>query len=325
MKRRLYPGCPPRSIWLLIGWDLAHARHWIRRGARYSLPTRRRPNRQGPRSRCFPASRYAAAPGHTPTCPSSFSHCYSPLGSRLGAKRCGSEGAPGNSLDPHVRRDCSAKRVPCRRQSGLDLGRSVALGGESAVPSDNSGRSGTGTDMSGALRTDDLDLDAVRTPGDLADLLCQVRTRADEPSLRDLETRTRSGSTFVSKTVAGEVFGGTRFPRMAVMVALLDACGVQEGDLPPWRQVWRRLAKTRREAAQTTPEAKRRIDDEMELRRLQEQISELTADNERLPPAAGEVGDLLSPDSGRGRAEDYRLPRNARRQHTVLRHRRRSQ
>ena len=141
--------------------------------------------------------------------------------------------------------------------------------------------------MDGALHTDDLDLDAVRTLDDLVDLLCQVRIRADEPSLRDLEARTRSGPTFVSKTVAGEILGGTRFPKMAVMVAFLQACGVPDGDLQPWRQAWERLAtgqgpKARREAAQTTPEAKQRTDDEIEIRRLQEQISQLTADNERL-------------------------------------------
>jgi gamma-glutamylcyclotransferase (GGCT)/AIG2-like uncharacterized protein YtfP len=141
--------------------------------------------------------------------------------------------------------------------------------------------------MDGALQTDDLDLDAVQTLDDLADLLCQVRTRAGEPSLRDLEARTRSEPTFVSKTVAGEILGGTRFPKMAVLVALLQACGVPGGDLQPWRQAWERLAtsqrpKARREAVQTTPEAKQRTDDGIETSRLQEQVSQLTADNERL-------------------------------------------
>lgn len=146
--------------------------------------------------------------------------------------------------------------------------------------------------MGGVLRTDDLDLDAVRTLDDLVDLLCHVRTLAGEPSFRNLETRTKSTPTFVSKTVVGEILGGKRFPKMDVMEALLQACGVPEDDLQPWRQAWRRLApsygpKARREAAQTTPEAKQRANDDIEIRRLQEQVNQLTADNEILRQLLG--------------------------------------
>jgi len=141
--------------------------------------------------------------------------------------------------------------------------------------------------MYGALRMDDLDLGAVRTLDDLADLLRKVRRRAGQPSLRDLEARTRRGPSFVSKTVAGEVLHGARFPRMAVMVALLQACGVRDGDLEPWRQAWERLDTgqgpiAQHEATRTPSEAKPRTDVAIENSRLQEQVSQLTAENERL-------------------------------------------
>jgi hypothetical protein len=164
--------------------------------------------------------------------------------------------------------------------------------------------------MAGAPHTGDLDLDAVRTLNDLAELLCQVWIRAGKPSLRDLAARTGGESTFVSKTVAGEVLSGKRFPKMDVMDALLQAYGLPEGDLPPWREAWGRVAtsrepKARREAAQTTPEAKQHTDDEIEIGRLQEQVSQLTADNERLrqllvnsatsSPQTLAVGELRAP------------------------------
>ena len=58
--------------------------------------------------------------------------------------------------------------------------------------------------MDDALHTDGLDPAAVHTLDHLARLLQMVRLRANQPSLRKLEdwTRTRQGSTFLSRTVA---------------------------------------------------------------------------------------------------------------------------
>ncbi len=77
--------------------------------------------------------------------------------------------------------------------------------------------------MDDAPHTEDLDLAAVRTLAGLADLLSQVRLRADNPSLRTLAARTRHGSTYLSKTVAGEMLTGARLPKKATMVAFLQA------------------------------------------------------------------------------------------------------
>ena len=62
------------------------------------------------------------------------------------------------------------------------------------------------------LYTGDLDLDAVRTREGLAALLQTVYLRADKPSLRTLEARTRKGPTFLSKNIAGDICKGARFP-----------------------------------------------------------------------------------------------------------------
>lgn len=90
--------------------------------------------------------------------------------------------------------------------------------------------------------TDDLDLTSVSSRDELAALLRVVYVRADKPSLRDLEVRTRHGETHLSKTVLSEMLRGVRFPRKAVMVTFLRACGVQDDHLEAWRRVWERIA-----------------------------------------------------------------------------------
>jgi hypothetical protein len=88
----------------------------------------------------------------------------------------------------------------------------------------------------------DLDLGAVHTRDDLAGVLRTVHVRADRPSLRQLEAKTRHTASPLSKTVVAEMLRGTRFPRKAVMVAFLRACGVADDDLERWRQTWDRVA-----------------------------------------------------------------------------------
>lgn len=96
--------------------------------------------------------------------------------------------------------------------------------------------------MVDVLYTGDLDLDAVRTREGLAALLQTVYLRADKPSLRTLEARTRKGPTFLSKNIAGDICKGARFPGKAEMVAFLRACGVPDDAIEQWRRAWELVA-----------------------------------------------------------------------------------
>jgi hypothetical protein len=92
------------------------------------------------------------------------------------------------------------------------------------------------------LYTGDLDISSVQTRSQLAAFLRTVHLRADRPSLRTLEMRTRHESTPLSKTVVSEMLKGTRFPRKAVMVSFLRTCGVSEDMMESWRRAWERVA-----------------------------------------------------------------------------------
>ena len=96
--------------------------------------------------------------------------------------------------------------------------------------------------MDDAPYTGDLDLDAVNTRDDLAALLRTVHVRADKPSLRILEARTRHTTSPLSKTAVAEMLRGARFPRKTVMVAFLRACGVKDDGIELWRRAWERVA-----------------------------------------------------------------------------------
>lgn len=106
--------------------------------------------------------------------------------------------------------------------------------------------------MDDALYTGDLDLTAAATPAELAALLRTVHLRADRPSLRALEARTRHEPTPLSKTVVSEVLKGTRFPRKAVMVAFLRACGERDDRIEAWQRAWDRIAASRSESTTHT-------------------------------------------------------------------------
>jgi transcriptional regulator with XRE-family HTH domain len=90
--------------------------------------------------------------------------------------------------------------------------------------------------------TEDLDLASVTIYGELAALLQTVYVRADRPSLRTLEARTRHDETPLSKTAVSEMLRGVRFPRKAVMVTFLRACGVRDDQMASWLYAWDRLA-----------------------------------------------------------------------------------
>ena len=170
--------------------------------------------------------------------------------------------------------------------------------------------------------TDDLDLAAVSGWEELSSLLRTVHLRADKPSLRTLEARSRHSETPLSKTVVSEMLRGTRFPRKAVMLAFLQACGIQGERIEPWLRVWERIAErtsgrhgpgpasagsaqhvgSSSDGAQGVRESSRdalgqltgRADEvspsegalhivgSAETRLLREQVSQLSADNKRL-------------------------------------------
>jgi hypothetical protein len=92
------------------------------------------------------------------------------------------------------------------------------------------------------LRTDDLDLDGVGTREELAALLNTVYLRADRPSLRTLEARSRRGTTPLSRTAVSEMIHGVRVPRRAAMVAFLEACGMKQDGMQGWLLAWERVS-----------------------------------------------------------------------------------
>jgi transcriptional regulator with XRE-family HTH domain len=96
--------------------------------------------------------------------------------------------------------------------------------------------------MPDAPYTGDLDVTVVTTMDELATLLRTVHLRADRPSLRTLEARTRHDLTPLSKTAVSEMLKGTRLPRKAVMVAFLKACGEHDDRIEAWRRAWDRIA-----------------------------------------------------------------------------------
>lgn len=96
--------------------------------------------------------------------------------------------------------------------------------------------------MDDELYTDDLNIVSAQTRSQLAALLRTIHLRADKPSLRTLEARTRHDSTPLSKTAVSEMLKGTRFPRKAVMISFLRTCGVPEDRMELWRRAWERVA-----------------------------------------------------------------------------------
>lgn len=118
--------------------------------------------------------------------------------------------------------------------------------------------------MDDAPYTDDLDLASVTTRGELAALLRTVHLRADRPSLRSLEARTRHDETPLSKTVVSEMLKDIRFPRRAVMISFLRACGVRDDHMAQWLRAWERVAVrknllTQRKNMQTMPTGQARV------------------------------------------------------------------
>jgi transcriptional regulator with XRE-family HTH domain len=97
--------------------------------------------------------------------------------------------------------------------------------------------------MDDAPSTEDLDLASATSQGELAEFLRTVYLRADKPSFRSLEARTRHDSTPLSKTVVSEMLRGVRFPKKAVMLSFLRACGVPDDNVTRWSRAWERIAE----------------------------------------------------------------------------------
>ncbi|MEV6623341.1 hypothetical protein AB0M83_03820 [Amycolatopsis sp. NPDC051106] len=99
----------------------------------------------------------------------------------------------------------------------------------------------------------------------LADLLRQCRVRAGNPSLRDIERLgEKRGHTLPRSTVAG-VLAGRRAPRRDLLLALLAAFGIPDGDWAAWTSAWER-AVTGRPA--DPAEAPRPADEEADIWRF---------------------------------------------------------
>ncbi|WP_344900220.1 hypothetical protein [Actinomadura meridiana] len=80
------------------------------------------------------------------------------------------------------------------------------------------------------------------SPQELARLLAEQQTRADA-SIRELERRAdRAGGPRLPRATCADILAGHRFPKKAVMVAFLRACGVPEDQLPRWERAWERVA-----------------------------------------------------------------------------------
>lgn len=150
--------------------------------------------------------------------------------------------------------------------------------------------------MDDAPYTGDLDLGAVTTRNDLIALLHTVHVRADKPSLRTLEARTRHDATPLSKTAVAEMLRGDRFPRKAMMIAFLRACGIPDESMEPWQRAWERVVSgeeglARSEATQAVPtQSPTPISaptDPAEMNKLREQVNRLTEANERLRSQLG--------------------------------------
>jgi len=142
---------------------------------------------------------------------------------------------------------------------------------------DKSGHLRTGNpEVDEAPYTEDLDLARVTTQEELAALLQTVYLRADRPSLRTLEARTRHDETPLSKTAVSEMLRGVRFPRKAVMATFLRACRVRDDQMALWLYAWDRLAVREHGPAQ----------------RAIVQLTSRTATSERSARPPGEDADL---------------------------------
>jgi hypothetical protein len=99
---------------------------------------------------------------------------------------------------------------------------------------------------------DDLDPAQADSLDELAECLRQLRLRADTPSFRLLEERTKHANEFLPGTriervalrrsTLSEVLQGQTFPKKAFLLTFVEACGVDLKADRRWEQAWDRLA-----------------------------------------------------------------------------------
>ncbi|GGT21973.1 hypothetical protein ACFFV7_48425 [Nonomuraea spiralis] len=79
----------------------------------------------------------------------------------------------------------------------------------------------------------------------LVRLLAEQFARADV-SLRELQARAdRAGGPRLPRATCADMLAGRRFPKKAVMVTFLRACGVPEHRVPEWERAWERVRLAR--------------------------------------------------------------------------------
>jgi hypothetical protein len=78
--------------------------------------------------------------------------------------------------------------------------------------------------MTDALCTDDLDLSAVRVRGEILAIMRPIRIRADDPSMRTVEAKTRHGTAPVSNTVVSQMLRDARFPALRATRHIVGMC-----------------------------------------------------------------------------------------------------
>ncbi|SEF37277.1 hypothetical protein SAMN05421837_113105 [Amycolatopsis pretoriensis] len=86
----------------------------------------------------------------------------------------------------------------------------------------------------------DLDPSGVTTLTQLAALLRQCRVRAGNPSFRDIERLGEKQGHALPRSTVNGVLAGKRGPRRDLLLALLDAFGVPDGDRAAWTNAWER-------------------------------------------------------------------------------------
>lgn len=104
-------------------------------------------------------------------------------------------------------------------------------------------------DPSAGSPVPDVDsVDSVDSVEGLARLLRELKIRAGDPSLRELERLTRDRPTPLRRDTISQVCNGSRFPSKNFLVEFIRACGVTDpAEEARWIGAWERVA-LRREA-----------------------------------------------------------------------------
>ncbi|MFD7938971.1 hypothetical protein ACFV4T_31355 [Streptomyces sp. NPDC059755] len=124
----------------------------------------------------------------------------------------------------------------------------------------------------------DHELTSVTTRQDLAALLRVVHLRADHPSLRELEIRTRNAPVRLSRSTTSDMLAGRRFPKKAVLLVFLGQCGISR--TAPWERAWERIATTEGPPPNTDVQAVRQQCAEL-IEAARRQADEIVADARR--------------------------------------------